>query len=322
MGFPDCSIGKEFTCNAGDHSSIPGSWRSAGEGICLQCGRPGCDRLVGKVPWRRERFPPQYSDLENAINCIVHGVTKSWTYLSDFHYHFIDQINSVQFTLSVVSDSLWHHRLRHTRPPCPSPTPRACSSSCPSSWWCPLTISSFVVPFSSCLHSFPASGSFQMSQFFPLGGQSIGISASASVLPMNTQDWSPLGWTGWISLQSKGLSSVFSNTTVQKHQLFCAQLSLYDLYFYTSWLPDLTPVMKLFHTESKDLSLGMKHSPVTAVPSFYPWEKCPAKQVVRLTCTQSKHSLINSLFSSFATILVCLKMSSCRRNLSIFLASS
>ena len=113
-----------------------------------------------------------------------------------------------------------------TRPPCPSPTARVHPNPCPSSWWCHPTILSSVVPFSSCLQSFPASGSFQMSQLFTSGGQSIGVSALASVHPMNTQDWSPLGWTGWISLQSEGLLRVFSNTTVQKHQLFGAQLSL------------------------------------------------------------------------------------------------
>ena len=111
------------------------------------------------------------------------------------------------------------------RPPCPSPTPGVYSNSCPSSRWCHPTISSSVVPFSSCPQSLPASGSFPMSQLFTWGSQSIGISASAPVLPMNTQDWSPLGWTGWISLQSKGLSRVFSNTTVQNHQFFGAQLS-------------------------------------------------------------------------------------------------
>ena len=123
---------------------------------------------------------------------------------------------AVQFSRSVVSDSLWPHGLQHTRLSCPSPTPRACSNSYPLSQWCHPTISSSVVPFSSCLQSFPASGSFQISQFFPSGGQSIGISASASILPMNIQDWFPLGWTDLISLQSKGLSRVFSNTTVQK----------------------------------------------------------------------------------------------------------
>ena len=124
--------------------------------------------------------------------------------------------HSVQFSHSVVSNSLWPHESQHARPPCPSPTPRVHPNSCPLSRWCHPTISSSVVPFSSCPQSFPASGSFQMSQLFTLGGQSIGISASTSVLPMNTQDWSPLGWTGWISLQSKGLSRVVSNTAVQK----------------------------------------------------------------------------------------------------------
>ena len=123
----------------------------------------------------------------------------------------------MQFSHSVVSDSLRHHGLQHTRLPCPSPTPRACSNSCPLSRWCHSTISSSVIPFSSCLQSFPASGSFLMSQLCPSGGQSNGVSASASVLPMNIQDWFPLGLTGLISLQSKGLSRVFSNTTVQKH---------------------------------------------------------------------------------------------------------
>ena len=126
---------------------------------------------------------------------------------------------------SVVSDSLWPHELQHARPPCPSPTPRVYSNSCPLSRWCHPAISSSVIPFSSCSQSLPASGSFPMSQLFAWGGQSIGVSASASVLPVNTQDWSPLGWTGWISLQSKGLSRVFSNTTAQKHQFFGAQLS-------------------------------------------------------------------------------------------------
>ena len=126
-----------------------------------------------------------------------------------------------------MSHSLRPHALLHARPPCPSPTPRACSSSCPLSQWCHLTISSSVIPFSSCLQSFPASlfiYFFPVSQFFPSGGQSIGVLASASVLPMNIQDWFPLEWTGWISLQSKGLSRVFPNTTVQKHQFFGVQL--------------------------------------------------------------------------------------------------
>ena len=132
---------------------------------------------------------------------------------------------SVQFSCSVVFDSLQPRGLLHARLPCPSPIPRACSNSCPSSQWCHPTISSSVVLFSSCHQSFPASGSFPMSQFFASDGQSTGVSASASVLPMNIQDWFPLGWTGLISLQSKGLSRVFSNTTVQKHQFFSTQLS-------------------------------------------------------------------------------------------------
>ena len=135
-------------------------------------------------------------------------------------------ISLVQFSCSVMSDSLWPHGLQRVRPPCLSPIPGIYSNSCPlSQWWHP-TISSSVIPFSSCLQSFPVSESFQMSQFFALGGQSIGVSASTSVLPMNTQDSFPLGWTGWISLQSKGLLRVFSNTTVQKHQFFSTQLSL------------------------------------------------------------------------------------------------
>jgi len=131
---------------------------------------------------------------------------------------------SIQFSRSVVSDSLRPHGLQQARPPCPSPTPGVYLNSCPLSWWCHPTISSSVIPFSSCLQSFPALGSFQMSQHFPSGGQSTGVSVSESVLPMNTQDWSPLERTGWISLQSKELSRVFTITTVQKHQFFGAQL--------------------------------------------------------------------------------------------------
>ena len=135
---------------------------------------------------------------------------------------------SVQFSRSVVSDSLRPHEPQHARPPCQSPSPRVHPNPCSSSQWCHPTNSSSVVPFSSCPRSFPASGSFQMSQLFASGGQSIGVSASTSVLPMNTQDWSPLGWTAWISLQSKGLSRVFSSTTVRKHQFFSAQPSLWS----------------------------------------------------------------------------------------------
>ena len=134
---------------------------------------------------------------------------------------------SVQFSSVAQSYlTLQPHGLQHARPPCPSPTPRIYPNSCPLSRWCHPTISSSVIPFSSSLQSFPASGSFPRTQFFASGGQNIRVSASASVLPMNIQDWFALRWTGWISLQSKGLSKVFSNTTVQKHQFFSAQLSL------------------------------------------------------------------------------------------------
>ena len=145
---------------------------------------------------------------ENIITFIPHIYNKK----------SVIQNSSVQFSHSVVSDSLQPHESQHARPPCPSPTPGVHSNSCPSSQWCHPAISSSVIPFSSCPQSLPALGSFPMSQLFASGGQSSGVSASASVLPMNSQDWSPLGWTRWISLQSKGLSKVFSNTTVQKHQ--------------------------------------------------------------------------------------------------------
>ena len=131
--------------------------------------------------------------------------------------------SSVQFSLSVVSDSLWPNELQHARPPCPSSTSRVHSNSCPSSRWCHLVISSSVVPFSSCTQSLPASETFPVHQLFAWGSQSIGVSASASVLLKNIQDQTPLEWTGWISLQSKGLSRVFSNTTFQKHHFFGAQ---------------------------------------------------------------------------------------------------
>ena len=143
---------------------------------------------------------------------------------------------SVQFSCSVVSHSLRPHESQHARPPCPSPTPGVCSDSCPSSRWCQPAISSSVVPFSSCPRSLPASGSFPTSQLFTSGGQSIGVSASASVLPVNTQDWSSSGWTGWTSLQSKGLSRVFSNTAVQKHHRnLCPYFLVLNLRFLPLW---------------------------------------------------------------------------------------
>ena len=144
--------------------------------------------------------------------------------------------SSIQFSHSVVSDSLRPHESQHARLPCPSPTPRIHSNSCPSSRWCHPAISSFVVPFSSCPKSLPSSGSFPMSQLFAWGSQSIGVSALASVRPKNTQDWSPSEWTGWISLQSKGISRVLSNTTVQKHQFFSIQISSQSNSHIHTWL--------------------------------------------------------------------------------------
>ena len=155
----------------------------------------------------------------NILTSSVLSVGQKFQVTSDF----------IQFSSVQSFSPVWlfvTHGLQHPRPPCPLPTPEVYSNSCPLKQWCHPTISSSAIHFSSCLQSFPASGSFPRSQFFRSGGQSNGVSASASVLPMNTQDWSPLGWTGWISLQSKGLSTVSSNTTVQKQQFFSAQLSL------------------------------------------------------------------------------------------------
>ena len=148
----------------------------------------------------------------------------------------VNLMYSVQFSSSVVFDSLQPHELQHTRLPFPSPTPWSCSNSCPSNRWCHPTISPPVVPFSSCLQSFPASGSFQMNQFFASSGQSIGVSASASVLPKNIQGWFPLGFTGLISLLSKGLSRFFSSTTIWKHHFFSAQHSLWSNSHICIWL--------------------------------------------------------------------------------------
>ena len=150
------------------------------------------------------------------------------------HFHAF-QFSSVQFSRSVMSYSLWPHELQHPRPACPSPTPGGHSNSLPSSRWCHPAISSSVVPFSSCPQSLPTSESFPMSQLFTWGGQSTGVSALASFLPKNTEDWSPLEWTAWISLQSKGLSRVFSNTTVQKHQFFSTQLSSQPNFHIHTW---------------------------------------------------------------------------------------
>ena len=197
-GFPDGSVVKNLP--VGDTGLVFGSGRFPGEGNGSSLQYFYLGNFMDKGVWGL-----QFS-----------GWQKSWTWLS----------GAVQFSRSVVSDSLRPHGLQHARLPCPSPTPGACSNSCSSSQWCHPTTLSSAVPFSSCLKPFPASGSFPKSQFFASGGQSIGV--SAPVLPMNIQDCFPLGLTGLISLKSKGLSRVFSNTTVQKHQFFDTQLSLWS----------------------------------------------------------------------------------------------
>ena len=181
---------------------------------------PGKHTGVDCISFSRESTWPR--DWTN-VSCIGRRIPYHRATWEAGHAPSVSQ--SVQCSLSVMSDSLWPPGLQHAGPPCPSPTPGAYSNSCLLSWWCHPTISSSVIPFSSCPQSFPASGSFPMSRFFASGGQSIGVSASASGLPVNFQDWFPLGLTGLISLQSKGLSRVFSNTTVQKHQFFGSQLS-------------------------------------------------------------------------------------------------
>ena len=185
--------------------------------------------LSSRLPHNIEQFPVLYSRCYIVGPCLL-SIKKfiflNWRIIALQNFVVFcqtstwisHQFSSVQFSHSVMSDSLWSHGLQHARPPCPLTTPGVYSNSCPLSWWCHPAISSSVAPFASRLQSFPASGSFKMSQFFAPGGQNIAVSASASVLPKNIQDWFPLGWTGWISLQSKGLSRVFSNTIVQKHQ--------------------------------------------------------------------------------------------------------
>ena len=164
-------------------------------------------------------------DVSTTQSCII--VFKLPTYRS--------MLSSVQFSRSAMFDSLRPHEPQHARPLCPSPTPRVHPNPRPLSWWCHPVISSSVVPFSFCPQPLPASGSFPISQLFAWGGKSIGVSASVSVLPVNTQDWSPLGWTGWISLLSKGLSRVFSSTTVQKYQFFSTQLSSQSNFHIHTW---------------------------------------------------------------------------------------
>ena len=180
----------------------------------------------------QSRFQKTY--IYHITSLSKNGALHTYSTFSYFKYwegssqlsQFLVQFSSVQFSHSVASNSLRLHESQHARPPCASQTPRVYSNSCPLSRWCHPAISSSVIPFSSCPQSLPASGSFPMSQLFAWGHQSIGVSASTSVLPMNTQDWSALEWTGRISFLFKGLSRVFSNTAVQKHQFFSNQLSL------------------------------------------------------------------------------------------------
>ena len=185
-----------------------------------------CQAPLSMEFWVACHFLLQGIFLTHGLNlCLLSLLHWQVDSLSLHHLESQRSISSVQLSHSVTSDALWPHGLQRIRLPCPSLTSGAYSNSCPLSWWCHPAISSSVVPFSSCPQSFSASGSFPMSQLFASGGQSIGASASTSVLSMNIQHWFPLGWTGWISLQFKGFSRVF-NTTVQKHQFFNAQLSL------------------------------------------------------------------------------------------------
>ena len=179
--------------------------------------------MLGKIEGRRRRGKQKTRWLDGITDSIEMILSKLWKMVKD-RKAWIAAVQFGSFTQSCPT--LRPHGLQHATAVCPSPTPETCSNSCPSSWWCHLNISSSVIPFSSHLQYFPASGSFPMSQFFTSGGQSIRDSASASVLPMNIQDWFPLGLAGLISMQSRELSRIFSNTTVQKHQFFAAQLSL------------------------------------------------------------------------------------------------
>ena len=184
---------------------------------------PSADKWIRK-PWYIHTMEYYSAIKKNTFESVL----MRWMKREPIIQSEVSQKEKYQYSISSVAQScltLWPHESQHTRPPCPSPTPRVYSNSCPSSWWCHPVISSSVVPFSFCPQSLPASGSFPMSQHVTWGSQSTGVSALASFLPMNTQDWSPLEWTGWTSLQSKGLSRVFSNTTVQKHQFLNTQLS-------------------------------------------------------------------------------------------------
>ena len=207
-------------------------------GIILNCTIQWILTNVYTSMWHKRQSTAPPPDSRKFSHASFQTISKytSWHYSNVFNtrlvlplleHHVNGNMQNISSVPSlVVSDSLQPHRLQHARPPCTSPTPGVDFNSFPLSRWCHPTTSSSVVPFSSWLQSFPALGSFQMTHFFASDGQSIGVSASTSVLPKNTQNWFPLGWTGWISLQFKGLPRVFSNTTVQKHQVFSAQLSL------------------------------------------------------------------------------------------------
>ena len=239
-GFPGGTSGEEPTCQCRRHEtwdSIPGSlsWEDP-----LEKGMTSHSNILAwKIPWTEEPFRLQSIGSQRVghdwgnlacmhtydVMCVCER-ERTWQMVKNITIHKC--FSSLQFS-SVAQSCLTHCNpieSQHARPPCPSPTPRVYPNPCPSSRWCHLIISSSVVPFSSCHQSLPASGSFPVSQLLASGGQSTGVSASTSVLPMNIQDWFPLGWTGWISLQSKRLSRVSSNITVQKHQFFGAQLSL------------------------------------------------------------------------------------------------
>ena len=218
------------------------------------------------------------------------------------------------FRLSVMSDSLRPRGLQHARLLCPSPLPGACSNSCPLSWWCHPTISSSVVPFSFCLQSFPASGSFPMSQFFSSGGQSTGVSASTSVPPMNTQDWSPLGWTGWISLQSKGLSRVFSNTTVWKHQFFSAQPSLWSNSHIYIWLleKNIALTIPLFDYTGCNILLDLCSDRVFSTQSRFVIAFLPRSKLPKIITTLQEKE--NATFANVVALAFLLTESSILRN--------
>ena len=238
---------RQFKCLPNFKQRVSWGWSTSLETDCLLDQKSMLGQLFKdnalKLPYSTNSYIDIYDSVTIWVPVIVVGeVTRSWLDTTDFVCRNVwrwrgwtstrktnPQV-TINYQFSSVTQScpysLWPHGLQHTRPPCASPTPGVYSNSCPSSRWCHPAISSSVVSFSSLLQSFVASGSFQMSQLFASGGQSIGVSASTSVLPMTILDWFPLGWIDWISLQTKGLSRVFSNTTVQKHQFFGAQLSL------------------------------------------------------------------------------------------------